>query len=141
MAKNKGSTSKKSLNKQIGDYGEKIAQNYLKSQGFTILDTNYTKKCGELDIVAKNKGIVHFVEVKTLSYESKATLQQALEADSWRPEEQVHQFKLHQISKTLEVWLLERGWEGDFQIDVAAVRIVIPEKYATVKYIPNIIAD
>lgn len=131
----------KQQNKAIGDLGEQIATNYLKSHGFTILDTNYLKKWGELDIVAKNKGIVHFIEVKTLSYGSKALLQKAIEDTHWRPEEQVHQFKLHQIGKALETWLSENCWEGEWQIDVVAVRLVRDEKYATVKYIPNIIAD
>ncbi len=131
--------SKKEQNKQIGDYGEKITQNYLKRQGFQILDTNYLKKWGELDIVAKNKGIIHFIEVKTLAYDTKLALDRAVGTDSWRPEEQVHQFKLKQIYKALESWLLEHHYEGEWQIDVAAVRLVVSEKYATVKLIQNVI--
>lgn len=125
--------------KEIGDYGEQIAVRYLKNHGFAILDTNYTKKCGELDIVAKNKGIIHFIEVKTLSYQTKSLLEKAVKNSSWRPEERVHRFKLHQIAKTLDIWLSEKNWTGEWQIDVIAVRLVVEDKYASVKYIDNVI--
>lgn len=131
--------SKKRNNKQIGDWGEQIAANWLTKKGFTLVERNYWRKWGEIDIVAKKDGVIHFVEVKTVSYETKAQLQYAVTHETWRPEEQVHQFKLGQIYKALETWLLDRKWEGDWQIDVAAVRIVPRETYATVKYIENIV--
>ena len=135
MAQNKKNT------KQIGDWGEQITVKYLKNKGFSILETNYWRKWGEIDVIAKKEGIVHFVEVKTLSYETKEKLQYAVAHETWRPEEQVHQFKLHQIHKALETWIADKDYEGEWQIDVAAVRIVPNETYATVKFIDNIIAD
>lgn len=132
--------TKKKNTKIIGDNGEKIAANYLKKKGFVILDVNYWRKWGELDIVAKKEGRVHFVEVKTVSYETKEKLRYAVSCGTWRPEEQVHQFKLHQIGKALETWISERSYEGDWQIDVIGVRLVVQEKYATVNYIENIVA-
>lgn len=130
---------KKKNTKIVGDYGEKIAANYLRKKGFVILDLNYWRKWGELDIVASKDGIVHFVEVKTVSYETKQKLEYAVSCGAWRPEEQVHQFKLHQIGKVLETWISDRSYEGDWQIDVIAVRVVPHETYATVNYIENII--
>ncbi len=126
--------------KVIGDYGEKIAANYLKKRGFTVLDINYWRKWGELDIVASKDGMVHFVEVKSVSYETKEKLRYAVSCGTWRPEEQVHQFKLHQIGKSIETWISDRSYEGAWQIDVVAVRMVVEEKYATVNYIENIVA-
>lgn len=125
--------------KKIGDLGEKIAVNYLKRKGFVILETNYWRKWGELDIIARKDDTVHFVEVKSVSYGTKEKLQYAVSHETWRPEEQVHQFKIHQISKALETWISENRYEGDWQIDVAAVRIVPRETYATIKYIDNIV--
>lgn len=132
-------TENKKNTKLIGNLGEKIAANYLKNKGFTILETNYWRKWGELDIVAKKAEKIHFVEVKTVSYETKGKLQYAVSCGTWRPEEQVHQFKLRQIGKALQTWIIDNKYKGEFQIDVAAVRIVIDEKYATVNYIENII--
>ena len=127
--------------KQIGDLGEQIAVNYLKSKGFSILETNYWRKWGEIDVIAKKEGIAHFVEVKTLSYETKAKLEYAVTHETWRPEEQVHHFKLHQIAKTLETWISDNNYEGEWQIDVVAVRMAPQETYATVKFIDNIIVE
>jgi putative endonuclease len=141
MANLKGEIKKSITTKQTGDLGEKIAVNYLKKQGLTVLDTNYRKNWGELDIVAKNIDRIHFVEVKTLSYETKKKLESSISNKGWRPEEQVHQRKIHQISKAIDSWLLENRWEGDWQIDVIAIRLVHADKYATIKYIDNVILD
>ena len=132
MEKNKKNTTK------IGTLGEKIAIVSLKKKGYAILDHQYKRKWGELDIVASKGETVHFIEVKTLSYETREKLQHALVHETWRPEEQVHQFKLHQIAKVLETWVASHQYEGKWQIDVIAVRMVPRETFATIKYIENI---
>ena len=132
-------TSPKRKNtKVIGDLGETIAVQYLQQRGFTILDTNYWHKWGEIDIIAEKRLMVHFVEVKTVSYETRKKLQEALMGETWRPEEQVHKRKIHQIEKALETWFEKTGHKGDFQIDVLAVRMVQKEKYATVNQIEHV---
>lgn len=60
-------------NKLIGDKGEKLAQEFLKKKGYKILDTNFSTKIGEIDIVCydKQSKTTVFVEVKyrdTLKY-------------------------------------------------------------------------
>ena len=52
-------------NKNIGKYGEDIAAKYLISLGYTIITRNYLTKKGEIDIIAKDKKEIVFVEVKT----------------------------------------------------------------------------
>ncbi|MCB9811475.1 YraN family protein [Candidatus Nomurabacteria bacterium] len=146
----------KQKNKEVGQLGEQIASKYLKNKGFIVLEQNYWKKWGEIDIVASKvddvtretntfslrnalpESMVHFIEVKTLSYESKAALEAAVTHETWRPEEQVHQFKLHQIEKALETWILEHSYTGNWQIDVISVRLVSEEKFAKVEFIENI---
>jgi len=136
-------TDKKGKKNQVGAYGEQIAVNYLKNKGYTVLDINYLKKWGELDIVARetlgNKQMIHFVEVKTVSYETKAALTQAVTHETWSPEDNVHFKKIQRMNRTIESWLSENNCDLDWQIDIAAVRIVLREKFASVKYIPNII--
>jgi len=51
--------------KSIGDLGEAAAVKLLKRKGFKILETNYFMSFGEIDIIAKNKKTLVFVEVKT----------------------------------------------------------------------------
>lgn len=130
--------NKQHTTKEIGDLGESVACEYLKKHNYTVLQCNYWKKYGEIDIIAKKDEKVHFVEVKTVSYETKAALEYAVSHETWRPEEQVHQFKLRQIEKALKAWISENRHEGEWQIDVAAVRVVPRETYASVNYIENI---
>lgn len=48
----------------IGDIGEKLAAEYLSSQGYEILAKNYCRKGGEIDIIAYDKKVLAFIEVK-----------------------------------------------------------------------------
>lgn len=134
------SGSKKQNNKLIGKVGEDLATKYLKNKKFSILARNYLKKWGEIDIVARETtGKVHFVEVKTVSYETKSQLEQAIKARTWRPEENVHEYKILKLNRAIESWLNESNYNGEWQIDVLAVRIVSREKFGTIKFIPNVI--
>lgn len=53
------------LNKPIGYYGEDLASIYLQKANHIILDKNFTKRNGEIDIISKIKDILVFTEVKT----------------------------------------------------------------------------
>lgn len=126
---------------EVGKVGELIAAKYLKSRGHLLIDRNYRKKWGEIDIVSREtNGRLHFSEVKTVSYETKELLKQAVTRRTFRPEENVHEFKLQRLYRIIETWLVAHQQEkSDWVIDILAVRIVPRERYATVKYIKNII--
>ncbi|MBU4002653.1 MAG: YraN family protein [Proteobacteria bacterium] len=49
---------------QFGKESEVMAAAYLKRQGYRILETNYKNQLGEIDIIAKDMGILTFIEVK-----------------------------------------------------------------------------
>ena len=53
--------------KQTGDKGEDYAGKYLKKHKYKIIARNYKKPYGEIDIIAENKEVIAFVEVKTRS--------------------------------------------------------------------------
>lgn len=53
--------------RQTGNAGEEQAAQFLRRQGYTILARNFATPCGELDIVARQKDMLIFVEVKTRS--------------------------------------------------------------------------
>lgn len=127
---------------EIGKMGEEIAAHWLVRKNFTILERNYNKKCGEIDIVAREtSGKVHFIEVKTVSYETKYDLENAVSRKTWRPEENVHTQKQKKLKNTISIWLNERKYSGDFVIDIAAVRLVLHEKYGSIKFIENVIFE
>jgi len=131
--------SKKWGNKKVGSMGEQITAKYYKNQGFRILGFNYLKKWGEIDVIAEKAGKVYFIEVKTVSYETKHDLDRAITDKTWRPEENVHESKLKKLHRVIDTWLKDKKWMGDWQIDVAAVRIVPRETFATIKIITNVI--
>jgi putative endonuclease len=51
--------------KALGDWGEKVAREYLLDHGYHIIETNYRCREGEIDIVARDKEYLVFVEVRT----------------------------------------------------------------------------
>lgn len=50
--------------KELGKKGEEIALRFLKKRGYRIIERNYVCKMGEMDIIAKEKDTLVFVEVK-----------------------------------------------------------------------------
>ena len=68
----------------LGKLGEKLAVDFLQSQGYRIWHKNYRTKLGEVDIIAQDKDTVSFIEVKTRSSESKGTAQEAISARKQR---------------------------------------------------------
>lgn len=49
----------------LGAYGEQAAARYLRNNGYEVLSANFRTRVGELDVIAKKDGVIHFVEVKT----------------------------------------------------------------------------
>lgn len=78
-----------------GRLGETFAAEYLVRQGYEILEKNYRRQFGEVDIVARDRGTLVFVEVKT----RHSNLYGA-------PLEAVDQRKQRQLSKIAQGYLL-----------------------------------
>ncbi|OGP56570.1 MAG: YraN family protein [Deltaproteobacteria bacterium RBG_13_52_11b] len=51
--------------KELGKKGEELALRYLRKNGYRIFERNYVCKMGEIDIIAKEKDTLAFIEVKT----------------------------------------------------------------------------
>ncbi len=101
----------KTFNKDIGALGENISENYLKNLGYRILDKNFRCKCGEIDLIAINKGYICFVEVKTRYGINYGT-----------PAESVTSSKQKKIYKTAQVYILMKNIiDYNFRFDVIEV--------------------
>jgi putative endonuclease len=90
-----------SKSQKIGELGEDIACKYLTKHEYTISERNYTKKWGEIDIVAQKGQKIYFVEVKSQN-------QVGVTHETIRPEENMHPKKLQRLSRTIQTYVLEK---------------------------------
>ena len=120
---------------KLGEIGEQAVANHFKRKGYVLRGTNYRKKWGEIDLILEKEGIIHFVEVKTVSSRSSVS------HETWLPEENVSYHKLDKLFRTIETWILEFSYEGEWQLDVAAVWLDTEKGTGSIKVIENIIKD
>jgi len=127
----------KTEKQQIGKLGEDLACRFLMKHGFEIVERNYWQKCGEIDIIAKNKGILHFIEVKSVSCENINNVSD----NGYRPEDNLHSWKLERLSKTIQVYLNNKSVsdETNWKFDVITVYIDTENKVSRVNFLENII--
>ena len=121
----------------VGDIGENIACDFLRKKGFEVVERNYLRKWGEIDIVAKKKGIIHFVEVKSVSHETKVG--DVIHETGFRPEDNMHPAKLQRLFRTIQTYLLHKKLESDFQLDLVTVQMDMRTQEARVELIENIV--
>mgnify|MGYP003392921099 CR=1 FL=1 len=108
----------KSKTSRTGAVGERIASIFLESKGFKIIEMNYRKPWGEIDIIAERGGIVRFVEVKAISGDLKDF---SRENNTYRPEEQIHPAKLKKIVRTAQLYMSYKEDDREYQIDAVGV--------------------
>ena len=123
---------------KVGEIGENVACRLLMKHGFEIVERNYWKKWGEIDIIAKKKGIVRFIEVKTVSCKTLDSVTH--ETDAYRPEDNLHPWKLKRLSRTIQTYLLEKGNDDiEWQFDVIAIYLDMSNKKARVNFLEDIV--
>lgn len=129
-----------SKSQKIGETGESIAVKFLVKRGFSISDRNYTKKWGEIDIIALKQGKLHFIEVKSVSKPSLDIVTHET-LDQYHPEDNMHPWKLKRMSRTIQTFLLSTypDEEPDWQVDLIVVFLDMVNKKARLKIIKDII--
>lgn len=121
--------------RKLGDIGENLACEFLTRRGFEILDRNYLKKWGELDIVAKKGDLIHFIEVKSVSCERLSDTNK----DKYRPEDNMHPWKLKRLARVMQTYLLDKNLDLDFQLDLITVKIDEQHRKGRVDMLENIV--
>ena len=118
--------------KKLGEFGEEIAQKHLKKKGYKILAKNFKRKWGEIDIVAKRKKSISFVEVKTI-----------FQNRDFYPEDEINQKKKRQLRKMAQIYLREFKipLESPWQIDIITIEISPDLKRAKIRHYKNAIED
>ena len=124
---------------KIGEIGENVAVKFLMKHDFSILDRNYTKKWGEIDIICEKDNKLHFVEVKSVSRPDLKTVSQET-LDQCKPEDNMHSWKLKRLSRAIQTYLLSKNLdEKEWQVDLLVVFLSLKDRSAKVKVVSDII--
>lgn len=92
-------------NYTAGHEAEKVAAEYVESEGYRVKELNWKTRYCEIDIVAEKDKCVYFIEVK---YRERSVWGGGL--DYITPQ------KIKQMSFAAEMWVTDHGWPGDYQL-------------------------
>lgn len=115
---------------ELGRLAESLAENFLKKRGFSILDRNFRRPWGEIDIVAQKEDVIVFVEVKA----SRG------EMPGFEPELRAGRTKLHKVARTAKTYLSSQkiSLETEWRIDVITVTFNKDSGTAKIKHFPSV---
>lgn len=116
------------ISNPIAIRGEDIAAKFLKEKGYKIIERNFRKGYGEIDIIAIHKNILVFIEVKTRTSNKFGT-----------PFEAITYFKLKTLVKTAEFYkVLNPKLPESLRID--AISVILDENNDTsqIEHMENI---
>lgn len=116
---------------KIGEFAEKLVAQYLKEKGYKILERNFKKPWGEVDIIAKRKNEFVFVEVKANSQE--------FESEDFSPELRANYAKTRKIIKTAQIFM--EGKEGGWRVDIVGITFFKKKKKAKITHFKNVSED
>ena len=113
----------KTAKRLVGDIGEDFASDYLKEAGFKILERNYLRRWGEIDIIAQKKGILYFVEVKTIAVTFH------INGVEWhRPEDNLHRRKLARLKRAIQTYLFDTKRSIEDEWEFSAITVILKRK-------------
>jgi len=117
--------------RDTGILGEKLARDFLKKQGYRIIETNYRCPPGEIDIIAKHKDCLVFIEVR-----SKTSL------EFGSPEESITPIKIGRLRAAASHYQQTHdNIYPSWRIDVVAVELDQNGKPSRIELIDNAISD
>ena len=122
--------------RKIGNIGEDVVCRYLDGKGLKVLERNYWKPWGEVDIVAKKADTLRFIEVKATRLPAGQVSHGTL-----RPEENMHPAKVKRLHRAVQTYLLDHKVleTVEWQIDLACVYLDFSTRKAKVELFENIV--
>lgn len=93
-----------------GQLAERAAEQFLRSAGLTVVDRNFRKPFGEIDLVARSGNALVFVEVRKRSHRSFAD-----------GAESIDRRKLQRLRRTAAAYLQQYRWNGPVRFDVVVL--------------------
>ena len=117
--------------KDTGILGEKLAKDFLKKRGYRIWETNYRCPEGEIDIIAKHRDYLVFIEVRT---------KKSLEFGS--PEESITRAKKERMKATASHYRqTHNNLPLLWRIDVVVVELNRNGKLSRIELIENAVSE
>jgi len=125
----------------IGQTGEHVAVRFLEHRGYKIVEQNYRKKWGEIDIITEKNGVLHFVEVKASVSNPRDGI--SGNRETYRPEENIREWKKQRLSRAIRTYFAERKIpdEQEFEIDVISVLLDFKIKKARIRMVSNVVLE
>ncbi|MDD4937393.1 MAG: YraN family protein [Candidatus Shapirobacteria bacterium] len=117
-------------NYKKGREGEEIAREYLIKKGFRLIESNYSNKLGEIDLIMVDKDILIFVEVKLKIGDRFGT-----------PEEMINKYKLSRIKRIAEGFLVLEKVANNYQkyrIDAVCIVLDGNKKVERINHYENV---
>jgi len=117
--------------RDTGILGEKLTRDFLKKRGYRILETNYRCPQGEIDIIARHKDFLVFIEVRTKT-----------SPDFGSPEESITSTKKERIkASAFHYQQSHENLPQLWRIDVVAVELDHKGKPSRIELIENAVSD
>lgn len=95
---------------ELGKLGEELAEGFLKQNGYTVLETNWTFQKAEIDIIASKGNTLAIVEVKTRT-----------STDFGLPQDFVKPNKIKLLVKAVNEYVIANDLELDVRFDIIAI--------------------
>jgi len=95
---------------EIGKNGEILAKEFLLGKNYIILHTNWRHKRSEIDIIAQDKKIIVFVEVKARNNNLFGN-----------PEEFVNANKIKKMREAADAYIEQFDWKGELRFDIISI--------------------
>lgn len=112
----------------LGAWGESVTADYLRRHGYTVLEANYHCRYGEIDLIARSRKHLVFVEVKLRKSDSFAQAREYVDAR-----------KQSRIKTTAAFYLSAHNLDLPVRFDVA--EIYAPRGLETEKPVINYLED
>ena len=94
----------------LGKWGESLAAEAYRKNGYKIVSVNYRSRFGEIDIIAENKSFIVFIEVKLRK-----------NSNFGAASEFVTYSKQKKLSMTAEIWLSQNETKKQARFDVVEI--------------------
>jgi putative endonuclease len=95
---------------ELGKLGEELAVEFLRKEGYEILETNWTFQKAEIDIIAQKENTLAVVEVKT-----RSSLEFGLPQDFVKPK------KIQLLVKAINEYVVSKDLDFEVRFDIIAV--------------------